>query len=393
MEADSLLRSRLPVVPAPAADERLSSWLARLAALYGVTVGGLLEHLGIGVRPSSSDFIGDLEWRLGAREAAAIVAATGQSLDALRAMTFAELRSPARALIARRGRRICPACAENPAVERKSEALPWVFWCPRHGARMRPPHGPALEDHLSCEALARLDPLARLGAARLGAWVSEEGDDDASAAPSLVSLLDFLTASYRRSSPPKLAEIPGATFRERRFHEALSCPVPRQTLLVVVPEYDRAAPVFAKAVASGLSALARGSLLQTYALAVGLGRLSDAPVAEAVKPLAASDAEGEARLCGILRSWPAPLRRRIEAERRKQTAAPARTAPRAVGLALHGRPGSARDEVWRRLATDLVAENAELLAGLGAEAKIGALMRLAEARKHAPVSKTPAQSH
>lgn len=387
MEADHLLRYRLPVVPAPAADERLSSWLARLAALYGVTVGGLLEHFGIGERPSSSDFIGDLEWRPGAGEAAAIAAATGQSLDALRAMTFAELRPRARGLVARRGRRICPACADNPAIKRKSEALPWVFWCPRHGARMRPLHGPALADRFCGEALARLDPFAQRGAARLGAWASEEEDGDASATPSLVSLLDFLTASYRRPSPPKLVEIPGATFRERRFHEALSRLVPRQTLPVVVPEYDRAAPVFAKAVAPGLSALARGSLLQTYALAVGLGRLSDAPVAEAVKALAASDAEGEARLCGILRSWPAPLRRRIESERRK------RAPPRAVGLALHWRRGSERDDVWRRLATDLVAENAERLAGLGAEAKIGALMRLAEARKHAPVSKTPVQSH
>jgi hypothetical protein len=83
-----------------------------------------------------------------------------------------------------------------------------MFWRPRHGARMRP----ALADRLSGEALARLDPLARFGAARLEARASEEGDHDASAAPSLVSLLDFLTASYRRPSPPKLAEIPGATF-------------------------------------------------------------------------------------------------------------------------------------------------------------------------------------
>lgn len=387
MEADRPLRYRLPVVPAPAADERLSSWLARLAALYGVTVGGLLEHFGIGVKPSSSDFIGVLEWRLEVGEAAAITAATGKSLDALRAMTFAELRPRARGLAARRGRRICPACAGSPAIGRKSEALPWVFWCPRHGARMRPLHGLALEDRFSGEALARLDPLARLGVVRLKAWASEEGDGDASATPSLVSLLDFLTASYRRPSPSKLVEIPGATFRERGFHEALSRLVLRQTLLVVVPEYDRAAPVFAKAVAPGLSALARGTLLQTYALAAGLGRLSADPVAEAVKVLAASDVEGEARLCGVLRSWPAPLRRRIESERRK------RAAPRAVGLASHWRPGSERDDVWRRLARDLVAENAERLAGLGAEAKIGALMRLAEARKHAPVSKTPTQSH
>ncbi|HEY8137195.1 MAG TPA: hypothetical protein VIF61_05105 [Methylocystis sp.] len=100
-----------------------------------------------------------------------------------------------------------------------------------------------------------------------------------------------------------------------------------------MPEYDRAAPVFAKALAPGLSALARGSLLQTYALAAGLGRLSEAPVAEAVKPLAASDAEGEARLCGILRSWPAPLRRRIEYETPRR----ALSGPKRGAAACHSR--------------------------------------------------------
>jgi hypothetical protein len=83
-----------------------------------------------------------------------------------------------------------------------------------------------------------------------------------------------------------------------------------------------AAPVFAKAVAPGLAALARGSLLQTYALAAGLGRLIANPVAEAAKTLAASDHEGRARLNEIMRSWPGPLRRRIAREARRAAARP-----------------------------------------------------------------------
>ena len=37
----------LPVAPRPQADERLSSWLARIAALYGMPIGALLAHCGL----------------------------------------------------------------------------------------------------------------------------------------------------------------------------------------------------------------------------------------------------------------------------------------------------------------------------------------------------------
>ena len=72
--------SRLPIVPAPAADERLSSWLARLAEFYGATICGLLEHFGMRGMEPGADFLADLEWRLEEKEAAAIAAATGRVL-------------------------------------------------------------------------------------------------------------------------------------------------------------------------------------------------------------------------------------------------------------------------------------------------------------------------
>ncbi|MGC1860616.1 MAG: TniQ family protein [Methylocystis sp.] len=378
----------LPVAPPPMADERLSSWLARLAKLYGVTIGGLLEHFGLREINVGSDFLGDLDWRLGAAEAAAIAAATGRIPPALRAMTFAELRPRARALIARRGRRVCPVCAGDPMVARKSAALPWVFWCPLHGARMRPLTGATLPDIFSEAVLARLDPFARRAAARLNAWASEGEEDHAPDLPNIVALLDFLTAPYRRPSSPTLAEIPGVTRVERHmFREALNRLIPRQALAIVVPEYDRAAPVFTKAAPPGLAALARGSLLQTYALAVGLGRLIEEPVTEVVKTLLASDSEGEARLREVLRSWPAPLRHRITREKRRVAAASRPLgAPRAAQPGRHGPPDAERDDFWRRLATEVVADNMERLKGLETETKLGALMRLAEERRNATLS-------
>ena len=37
----------LPVAPRPETGERLSSWLARIAAIYGLPVGALLAHCGL----------------------------------------------------------------------------------------------------------------------------------------------------------------------------------------------------------------------------------------------------------------------------------------------------------------------------------------------------------
>lgn len=52
-------RGRLPVVYAPEADERLSSWIARMAAFYAMTVSEFVAVLGL----QGCDVF-DLEWRL-----------------------------------------------------------------------------------------------------------------------------------------------------------------------------------------------------------------------------------------------------------------------------------------------------------------------------------------
>ncbi len=295
----------LPVAPRPETGERLSSWLARIAAIYGLPVGALLAHCGL-VR--ADPFA--LEKGLGAGEGALLAELTGLSPEAIEAMTFREVPAPARFMIARGDRGICPRCAETPAIRRRDAALPWGFWCAVHGLRRRPLGGEAIETLFGATALTALDPLARLGARRLADWAA--GRDDAR--PSVPDLLAFVTAPHRRPSPPQLHEQPRLSLEARRANrDFLEFPIARQALLAVVPEYDRIAPPLAKPVRVGLQGLADGSLFQNFALVVALARLTLAPVDYAAAALAAGDEEGRERLRAALAVWPAGMRRRIHA--------------------------------------------------------------------------------
>jgi len=80
----------LPVAPRPETDERLSSWLARTAAIYRLPVGALLAHCGL-VR--ADPFV--LEKGLAAGEGALLAERTGVSPEAIEAMTFREIAAPA----------------------------------------------------------------------------------------------------------------------------------------------------------------------------------------------------------------------------------------------------------------------------------------------------------
>jgi hypothetical protein len=305
----------LPVAPRPAVEERLSSWLSRVAGIYGMSTNALLAHFGLTGFSALT-----LERGLSAEQGALIATRVGLSAQTIDAMTFAALAPHARFLIAPSARYFCPRCADTPAVGRKHAALPWSFWCSVHGARLWAGEQRPIESFLPESVLERLDPLARLGAARLAAWAEDRDAMGETGVPTVPELLRFLTASYRRPSPPSLAEQPRLSLEARRANHAfLTRLIVRQALLVVAPEYDRVAPVLAKPVRPGLAALASGSLLQNYALAVGVARLTDNPVEHAAATLAATDAEGEANLRRILKSWPSATRRRIDARLRRMT--------------------------------------------------------------------------
>lgn len=243
----------LPVVPRPQTGERLASWVNRLARLYAMPVEGFLECCGLACRG-----VTDLEWRLGGGQGARLASRTGMAVEGLRAMTFAEIAPAARPMIAPRSRYVWPNCSVD--VQLKSAALPWNFWCAGHNDRLRPRGGGRwLQGLLSGQRLTMLDAYAREGAARLAVWA--RGRDETE--PDAHALLALLTTRHRRSSPPSLSEQPRLSLEARRAnHDFLTLPIARQALLVVVPEYDRAAPVLAKPVRPGLLALAQGSLLQ-----------------------------------------------------------------------------------------------------------------------------------
>lgn len=293
---------RLPVVFPPKTDERLSSWLARLAPFYAMTVPEFLAELGL---PGRDVF--DLEWRLSEGEGTLIAARTGLVPDVLQAMTFGELIPEARMMI-RRNRSHCPQCPA--AVQSKSAALPWVFHCRVHGTDLHDATGGSLSDSLGAGRMAMLEKPLKAGAAVLDAWA--HGDARPGLGP--VEMLALLTARHRRASPPSVNEQPRMSLQTRRdYHEFLTTPIIRQALTVVVPEYDAVAPVLAKPVRPGLQGLAQGSPLQGFALTVGIGRIAETPVNQAISVLLKSDAEGQGRVQEALSSWPLSSRRRISA--------------------------------------------------------------------------------
>lgn len=295
------LSGLLPVVPRPAHDERLSCWLHRLARFYAMPFDAFLQLCGLSRNDAAA-----LEWRLGEGEGAILASHTGLTFDALRAMTFEGIAPHARFTVALGSRYVCPGC--SPGIHRKRAAFPWNFWCREHDLRFDARGGRKLQEWLPEPALALLDHNAHDGAMRLADWA--QGRDDGMLA--IPQLLDFLTTRHRKSSPPSLAEQPILSLAARRAnHDFLTRPIARQAVLIIVPEYDRVAPVLAKPVRPGLFSLVQGSLLQNYALAVGIGRLSADPVGYAATALLASDGEGEQRLRQVLKGWPLSLRRRI----------------------------------------------------------------------------------
>lgn len=85
----------LPVVFPPEIYERLSSWFARVATFYALTVPEFAAELGL-----SGHDVFDLEWRLSAGEGAFIAARTGLSEVSLQAMTYSDYVPDARIMVA-----------------------------------------------------------------------------------------------------------------------------------------------------------------------------------------------------------------------------------------------------------------------------------------------------
>ena len=160
-------QGRLPVVFPPEADERLSSWLTRMAAFYAMTVPEFVAELGLSERN-----VFDLEWRLSEGEGALIAARTGVPEVALQAMTYSEFVPGARIMIARKSRHCCPDCPAD--VHRKAAALPWMFSCAIHSTDLRDFGAATLADILGPARFDALHSYAKTGAAVLDSWARGE---------------------------------------------------------------------------------------------------------------------------------------------------------------------------------------------------------------------------
>jgi hypothetical protein len=274
-----------------------------MAVFYAMTVPEFVAELGLSGRD-----VFDLEWRLSEGEGALIAARTGVPEVALQAMTYSEFVPDARIMIARKSRHCCPDCPAD--VHRKAAALPWTFSCAIHSTDLRDVGAATLADILEPAQFDALHSHAQSGAAVLESWARGEGQGDLGP----VEMLLFLTTRHRRASPPNVSEQPRMSLGARRdYHTFLTTPIVRQALTIIVPEYDQVAPVLTKSVRPGLHALAQGSLLQSFALTVGIGRIAEDPVTRAIEILLASDADGQERVKDVLRTWPLSLRRRISA--------------------------------------------------------------------------------
>lgn len=295
--------TRLPVVPRPENDERLSSWLNRLAKLYSIPLDRLLDDLGLGGRS-----VFDLEWRLSIGEGVLIAGRTGLSPKVLEAMTFHDYAPKARMMIAHKNRHHCQNCPTD--VHTRAGAMPWTFICPEHGTRYLTATGQDLKTLIGSDEFAILDQCAKRGAARLDKWMRGKDNE----VPSIDSAVNFLATRHRRSSPPTISEQPRLSLQARRENHAfLTQSIIRQALLIMVPEYDRVAPLFVKPVRAGFHALSQSSLLQAYALAIGIDRLTNNPINSVIDVLMSSDQAGEMRLREVLKQWPLSLRRCIYA--------------------------------------------------------------------------------
>jgi hypothetical protein len=303
----ALLPDLLPVAPRPAADERLTGWLARTGALYAMTADEFLAACGVeGTRAI------DAEWRLEGHAATKLAAPTRLAPAVIRAMTFDGLVPEARPMIGVGSRRTCPICARD-GIERRGNAWPWSFRCPAHKRWLMDQSGRTLADWFAPATLDHMAHAAGEGALRLRAW-SESRDRNT---PSTPDLLRTLITHHRRPSPPSLAEQPRLSLQARWENRAfLTRPLRRQAVLAVVPEYDRVAPVLAKAMPLGADVLAEASLLQGFALVVGIGRLALDPARHLARVLSDCDEEGAKWLKPRLRAWPEALRAEILIELR-----------------------------------------------------------------------------
>lgn len=254
-------RAPLPIVPPPLLEERLSSWLERVADVYLVSLDELQAHVGW-VRS-----VLELEREPVLRDLECIAAATSSSVERLFAMTFHGLPSRYRNLLRWKAGEICPACSLG--MQRPPRLRTWSFafsfWCERHRIPL-----------FSCDnrGVSALGDYwaARRGGELLIRWAMEED----TAGINVGSIISLLLSPIRKASPAAPWELARLSLPQQR-ELSQSKRFRRPALTIVVPEFAVAVPIYDQQLPPDIAQLSFAPLAERYALAIGVARLLNNP--------------------------------------------------------------------------------------------------------------------
>lgn len=255
-------RTPLPIVPPPLPEERLSSWLERVADVYLVSLDELQSHVGW-ARPAL-----ELEREPALSDVECIAAATSSSVERLFAMTFHGLPSRYRNLLRWKAGEICPACSQG--MQRPPRLKAWSFafsfWCERHRQPLfsRDTRGvSALGDYWA----------ARRGGAILNRWGMGKGADGVPVEPALSLLL----SPIHKASPAAPWELARLSLLQQHEPSLQSKRFRRPALTIVVPEFAVAVPIYDQQLPTDIAQLSSAPSAERYALAIGVARLLNNP--------------------------------------------------------------------------------------------------------------------
>lgn len=282
-----------PIVPPPLSDERLSSWLVRIADVYRVSLDELQAHVGW-ARP-----VLELEREPVLQDLERIAAATSSSVERLFNMTFDGVPSHYRNLLRCKAGEICSVCSLG--MQRPPRLRAWSFafsfWCERHRQPLfsSDTRGmSALSDHWA----------ARRGGEILTRWAMEK---DTAGVP-VGSVLSLLLSPLRKASPAapwELARLPlprqhEPSVRSKRFR--------RPALTIVVPEFGAAVPIYDQQLPLRIIDVPVTPRAERYALAIGVARVLNNPADAIARILMASDDHSGKKVTALIDQWPAASR-------------------------------------------------------------------------------------
>lgn len=283
----------LPIVPPPFRDERLSSWLERVADVYRVSLDELQAHVGWS-QPAPQ-----LELEPARADIERIATATHYSVERVRTMTFHGTPTRYRSLLRPSSREICPSCSRGLKRPQrlKSWSFAFAFLCDRHHELL---FGPEMH---GVGSLGN-KPSGRRGAEILLQWAMER---ETTAVP-VGSVLSLLLLPSRRASPPAPWELANLPLPRQRDPSILSRPCRRPVLSVVVPEFATAVPISDQHLPSTITDLPSASWAERYGLAIGVATALRNPVDAVVRILKASDDFGREQVMAVIAQWPWAIR-------------------------------------------------------------------------------------